>query len=46
MLMLSKDHSPSGETARRLLGYEPVVDLAEGMRRTEEWLRKQGLITS
>lgn len=44
MLMLSKQHAISGEKARRLLGYEARVDLAEGMRRTEEWLRKQGLL--
>lgn len=30
--------------ARRLLGYEPQVDLAEGMRRTEDWLRAEGLL--
>jgi nucleoside-diphosphate-sugar epimerase len=30
--------------ARRELGYEPAVDLAEGMRRTELWLRDQGLL--
>lgn len=32
------------EKARRVLGYAPQVDLAEGMRRTEEWLRAQGLL--
>ena len=31
--------------ARAVLGYEPVVDLTEGMRRTEAWLRAVGLIT-
>lgn len=30
--------------ARRLLGYEPRVDLAEGMRRSEAWAREAGLI--
>jgi nucleoside-diphosphate-sugar epimerase len=30
--------------AQRLLGYAPRVDLAEGMRRTERWLREQGHI--
>jgi nucleoside-diphosphate-sugar epimerase len=30
--------------ARELLGYEPRVDLAEGMRRTEAWLRDEGLL--
>ncbi len=32
------------EKARTLLGFEPQVDLDEGMRRTEEWLRKEGFI--
>lgn len=32
------------EKARRLLGYEPKVGLDEGMRRTETWLREQGLL--
>ena len=32
------------EKARRLLGYAPKVDLDEGMRRTEAWLREQGLL--
>jgi nucleoside-diphosphate-sugar epimerase len=32
------------EKARRVLGYEPKVDLEEGMRRCEEWLRAEGLI--
>lgn len=30
--------------ARILLGYEPAVDLAEGMARCEVWLRESGLI--
>jgi nucleoside-diphosphate-sugar epimerase len=30
--------------ARRLLGYEPRVDLADGMARTETWLRAEALI--
>jgi nucleoside-diphosphate-sugar epimerase len=45
MLMLSKRHGVSIEKARRLLGYEPRVDVAEGMRRTEAWLRAEGLVT-
>jgi nucleoside-diphosphate-sugar epimerase len=45
MLMLSKQHVPSMAKARRMLGYAPRVELAEGMRRTEAWLREQGLIT-
>lgn len=30
--------------AQRLLGYAPAVDIDEGMRRTEQWLREQGHI--
>jgi nucleoside-diphosphate-sugar epimerase len=30
--------------ARAVLGYEPAVDLPEGMRRTEAWLRSAGLL--
>ena len=30
--------------AQRVLGYAPRVDLAEGMRRTEAWLRANGLV--
>ncbi len=30
------------EKARSMLGYEPAVDLAEGMRRTTDWLRQEG----
>jgi len=32
------------EKARTRLGYRPAVDLAEGMRRTEAWLRSSGLV--
>ena len=32
------------ERARKVLGYEPAVSLDEGMRRTEEWLRAEGLV--
>jgi nucleoside-diphosphate-sugar epimerase len=32
------------EKARRVLGYEPKVDLDEGMRRSEQWLREEGLL--
>jgi len=31
-------------TARDLLGWEPQVGLAEGMSRTEAWVREQGLL--
>ena len=30
--------------AREVLGYEPSVSLDEGMRRTEAWLRAEGLV--
>jgi nucleoside-diphosphate-sugar epimerase len=30
--------------ARQVLGWEPEVSLDEGMRRTEEWLRAEGLL--
>jgi nucleoside-diphosphate-sugar epimerase len=30
--------------AREVLGYEPAVDLEEGMRRTEAWLRSDGML--
>jgi nucleoside-diphosphate-sugar epimerase len=32
------------DKARRMLGYAPAVDLTEGMRRTESWLRERQLI--
>ncbi len=32
------------DRARTLLGWEPQVDLDEGMRRTEDWLRAEALI--
>ncbi|MDZ7841471.1 MAG: NAD-dependent epimerase/dehydratase family protein [Gammaproteobacteria bacterium] len=32
------------DKARRLLGYDPRIDLAEGMRRTVDWYREQGLL--
>ena len=41
---LAKRGGYSIEKARRMLGYEPKVDLAEGMRRCEEWLRAEGLV--
>ncbi len=44
MLMLSKSETFSIEKARRLLGFDPQIDLAEGMRRTEEGLRARGII--
>ena len=32
------------EKARSRLGYEPQVDLDEGMARCERWLRAEGLL--
>jgi nucleoside-diphosphate-sugar epimerase len=41
---LSSDNSFSNRKARRMLGWEPKVDLQEGMRRTEAWLRREGYL--
>jgi nucleoside-diphosphate-sugar epimerase len=41
---LTRRGTYSIEKARSVLGYEPGVDLEEGMRRTEEWLRGAGLL--
>lgn len=42
MRYLARRGTYSIEKARRMLGYDPVVDLDEGMRRTEAWLRAEG----
>lgn len=42
-VMTSRATFPS-DKARQILGYAPQVDLAEGMRRTEAWLRQAGLL--
>lgn len=42
LALLTKPGTFSIGKARRMLGYEPRVDLAEGMRRTEDWLRATG----
>jgi nucleoside-diphosphate-sugar epimerase len=44
MRYLARPGGYSIDRARRLLGYEPQIDLAEGMRRTEAWLREQRLL--
>jgi len=44
MEMLSKKNTVSNAKAHRLLGWHPQVDLQEGMRRTEEWLRAEGML--
>jgi len=44
MEMLSKKNTVSNAKAHRMLGWEPQIDLDEGMRRTEIWLREQGML--
>ena len=44
MRMLARRGSYSIEKARHLLGYEPKIDLSEGMQRTERWLADRGLL--
>lgn len=44
MRYLARPGGYSIEKARRVLVYEPAVDLDEGMRRTETWLRDQQLL--
>ncbi len=44
MEMLSKKNTVSNAKAHRLLGWYPQVELEEGMRRTEEWLRAEGML--
>jgi nucleoside-diphosphate-sugar epimerase len=41
---LSSDSSYSAAKAAERLGWQARVDLAEGLRRTEPWLRAQGLL--
>ena len=31
--------------AREVLGWEPKIDLPEGMQRTETWLREEGMLS-
>ncbi|MGB2247724.1 MAG: NAD-dependent epimerase/dehydratase family protein [Alcanivorax sediminis] len=42
MLMFSRKGAYSIEKAQRLLGYQPKVNFAEGMRQSELWLRACG----
>ena len=44
MRYLARPGTYSIAKARAVLGYVPQVDLAEGMHRTELWLRAEGLI--
>jgi len=43
---LRSSNSFSSQKAQQLLGWQPKVDLAEGMRRTETWLREAGYLSS
>jgi nucleoside-diphosphate-sugar epimerase len=40
----SENRRFSWERARRELGYQPKVDLAEGVRRTADWYRQQNVL--
>jgi nucleoside-diphosphate-sugar epimerase len=44
MEMLSKKTTVSNRKAHQLLGWQPKVDLDEGMARTEAWLRAQKML--
>jgi nucleoside-diphosphate-sugar epimerase len=41
---LTRSGTYSIEKAQRLLGFEPKVNLREGMRRSESWLRAEGML--
>jgi nucleoside-diphosphate-sugar epimerase len=41
---LNREHAYTVFRAREVLGWEPKVDLDEGMRRTETWFREEGLL--
>jgi len=41
---LARNASYSNEKARTLLGFRPKIGLTDGMARTEDWLRSEGLI--
>jgi nucleoside-diphosphate-sugar epimerase len=41
---LTRTGTYSIEKASRLLAFAPTVTLEEGMRRSEEWLRGQGML--
>jgi nucleoside-diphosphate-sugar epimerase len=43
---LRSNNSFSNQKARTLLGWEPKIDLQEGMQRTEAWLQAEGYLNS
>lgn len=44
LIFMQRKATYPNERARRLLGWEPQVSLEDGMRRTEEWFRREGLL--
>ncbi len=44
VIYMTRTGTYSIQKARRVLGFEPEVDLTEGMRRTEAWLRAAGML--
>jgi nucleoside-diphosphate-sugar epimerase len=41
---LTQDRAYDGSRARVELGFEPAIDLEEGLRRTVAWYRGEGLL--
>lgn len=44
MFMLNRKGTSSIEKANKLLGYQPLVDMDEGMARVQAWAKEDGLI--
>ena len=44
LIYLTRPGTASTQRAREELGWEPKVNMEEGLRRTDEWLRAEGLI--
>lgn len=40
----TKDRAFTSEKARRMLGYDPQVELATGLKRTGDWYRRVGML--
>lgn len=40
---MTRPYAYSIEKARKILSYEPKINLEEGMRLTQEWLKKTDL---